>query len=101
MLIVSEHALDQYFFKVCNVKKIQDEKRKKIRKTILKRIKNGFEINLCPVEAVKRLLNNNIVPAKYIYDNGVLFVITDKTVVTCYPFNKNKISTYVGKFDGT
>ena len=90
-MTVSEHAIEQYFLKVSNCPTPKPETVEKIRSFIEKAVNNGKEMKLSPKEELKRLLNNHCKEAKYIWHCGVLYVVIDNTVVTCYPKKKKEL----------
>ncbi len=90
-MTISEHAIEQYFLKVSNIEKPKEGTIERIRSFMEKAVSNGKEARLCPKEELKRLLNNHCKGAKYIWHCGVLYVIVDNTVVTCYPKKKKEL----------
>ena len=91
---ISYHALEQFAAKVSGLKLAvaSPSTKEKLRKRMIEFVNAGEEIQLNPKEAVIRLLNNSCIGAKYIYSNiGVLFVLVNDEVVTCYPFKKKRI----------
>ena len=89
-LTVTNHAVEQYLNKVSNLVDFDDKTKEKAAKVIARDALKGEEIQLHPSEAVRRLLNNDCKQAKYVWRNGVTFVIVDNCVVTCYPMKKNR-----------
>lgn len=95
-MTVTKHAMEQYLFKCCGISGEAKEKTKsKALHSIQTRVEAGEEIELSVKEATIRLINNHGVLAKYIYHSGMLFVVIDQTVVTCYPFPKTRIAKRV------
>lgn len=91
---ISRHAVEQYLLKVCNIRPEEAKEKtvKKVENNIILGVKNGKEVNLNPRDAVVRLLNNDCKEATYFYYRGVLFVVVDGCVVTCYPYKKEKLA---------
>lgn len=97
---ISKHAVEQYLFKHCGiVENVKEKTFNKMVKKMEEAISEGEEIELTMREATIRLLNNHAKPATYIYHakTGMLFVIVENVVVTCYPFPKSRIAKRLGK----
>lgn len=80
-LIVSNHAILRY--KERRGIAFDDEK---IIAIVKKSILNGNEIR--PVFAALKLINNNFIPANYYQSNGLVFVVVDNMLITCYRYDK-------------
>lgn len=90
-MLVSDHAISQYLARVSKPTRVKPDTRDKIRTYIEKAVGTGEEVKLSPKEELIRLLNNRCEPATYIYNNGVVYVIVDRTVTTCYPKRKKEL----------
>lgn len=87
---VTYHAIEQYLNKVINTYDFDEALKSRVRSVIERDALKGEEIQLKPSEAVRRLLNNHCKEARYVWRNGVTFVIVDDTVVTCYPMRRSR-----------
>ncbi len=94
-MTISSHATKQYLARVACVPEAKEKTITKAIATMETQIAKGKEIELSAKEATIRLINNQGVPAKYIWNNGVLYVIIDDTAVTCYPFPRDRIARFV------
>ena len=90
-MTISEHAVEQYLSRIRNSKEPSAETKLKARLSIEKAVLNGKEAKLSPREELKRLLNNHCEPVKYVYNSGVLYVVKDNAVITCYSKKKKEL----------
>ena len=90
-MIVSEHALRQYILKVNKIENPSEKTVVKLRNTLERLVGLAKPVKLNPREEIIRLLNNNCREAKYLYYYGVVFVVVDDVMVTCYSKRKNEL----------
>jgi len=86
MIVVSEHAINQYFKRFGG--KVSEGKRAGKANKIRKIIAFGREIK--PKNKMMKLLNNKCVNAKYFQYGGIVAVYADDAVVTVYKYEADK-----------